>query len=41
MPEVNRNGTTRLQLALAWTFVGIPLAWGIWITLQKAVVLFH
>jgi hypothetical protein len=25
---------------LAWAAVGIPLAWGIWITLEKALVLF-
>ena len=25
----------------AWLAVGIPLAWGVWITLQKTVVLFH
>ncbi|MGE4372300.1 MAG: OFA family MFS transporter [Xanthobacter sp.] len=25
----------------AWLVVGIPLLWGIWVTLQKAVVLFH
>jgi MFS family permease len=24
----------------AWLLVGIPLAWGIWVTLQKAVILF-
>jgi MFS family permease len=30
-----------VALALAWTAVGGPLAWGIWVTLQKAVVLFH
>jgi len=28
-------------IAFAWACVGIPLAWGIWTTLQKAVVLFH
>jgi MFS family permease len=33
---------TPMALVLfAWGCVGIPLAWGIWITLQKAVVLFH
>jgi hypothetical protein len=26
---------------LAWATVGIPLAWGIWITLAKALVLFQ
>ncbi|EPN38149.1 MFS permease-like protein, partial [Pseudomonas syringae pv. actinidiae ICMP 19096] len=25
----------------AWLAVGIPLAWGVWITLQKTAVLFH
>ena len=27
-------------VALAWLFVGIPLAYGIWVTLQKALILF-
>ena len=39
MAEGNQ-GTSTLQLILAWGFVGIPLAWGIWITLEKALVLF-
>jgi MFS family permease len=26
---------------LAWAVVGIPLAWGVWITLQKAITLFQ
>ena len=34
------KGTTPLKLALAWGFVGIPLLWGIWITVDKALVLF-
>lgn len=24
-----------------WMFVGIPLAWGVWSTLQKAAALFY
>ncbi|MGH8658469.1 MAG: OFA family MFS transporter [Gammaproteobacteria bacterium] len=28
-------------VAISWTLVGIPLAWGIWKTLQKASVLFE
>jgi hypothetical protein len=24
----------------AWLFVGIPFAWGVWITLEKAWILF-
>ena len=34
--EVSHSG----KVALAWAAVGIPLVWGIWITLQKAIVLF-
>ncbi|MBA3260503.1 MAG: hypothetical protein H0T68_13690 [Gemmatimonadales bacterium] len=30
-----------LLVALAWLAVGLPLMWGIWTTLQKAVVLFR
>jgi MFS family permease len=29
-----------LILVLSWAAVGIPLAWGIWVTVQKAVILF-
>lgn len=28
-------------VALAWLAVGLPLLWGIWTTLKKAVVLFR
>jgi MFS family permease len=28
-------------VTLFWLFVGIPLAWGVYVTLQKAFVLFH
>jgi MFS family permease len=28
-------------LILAWTFVGAPLAWGVWITLLKTAAMFH
>jgi hypothetical protein len=27
MASENDNGTTSLELALAWAFVGIPLLW--------------
>jgi MFS family permease len=33
-------GSKPLTIA-AWLAVGIPLAWGVWITLQKTAVLFH
>ena len=35
------SGTTALELALAWGFVGIPLLWGIYGTLSNALKLFH
>jgi hypothetical protein len=41
MPETNENGTTTLQLVLAWGFVGIPLIWGVSQTLINAMKLFQ
>jgi MFS family permease len=35
------RGGLDTRAALAWTAVGIPLLWGVWVTLQKAVVLFR
>ncbi|HYM42821.1 MAG TPA: OFA family MFS transporter, partial [Steroidobacteraceae bacterium] len=32
--------TPAWQLFAAWIAVGIPIAWGVWVTLQKAVILF-
>ncbi|CAN1594400.1 OFA family MFS transporter [Pseudomonas sp. B21-028] len=32
---------TKLLAVAAWLVVGIPLAWGVWVTLQKTAVLFH
>jgi hypothetical protein len=29
------------QAAVFWSFVGIPLAWGVWITLKSAAALFQ
>ena len=40
MALVGRGGNPALVLA-AWAAVGVPLAWGMWVTLQKAFVLFH
>ena len=34
-------GGLSVKAALFWLFVGIPLAWGIWNTVEKALVLFH
>ena len=36
---IGRGGLSAPAL-LAWAAVGVPLAWGIWITLTKALVLF-
>ncbi len=30
-----------LKVVVAWTLVGIPLAWGVYKTLQGAMKLFH
>src|SRR6516162_8310971 len=35
------SGGFDIKALLAWAAVGIPLAWGIWITLEKALVLFR
>jgi hypothetical protein len=39
-----KSETTRadaVRLVAAWLFVGIPLAWGIYATMQKAALLFQ
>ncbi len=41
MTTADRQGTTPLQLALAWGFVGIPLTWGVLQTLLNAMKLFQ
>jgi hypothetical protein len=33
--------TPQALVIAAWACVVIPLAWGVWITLQKVMVLFH
>jgi MFS family permease len=33
-------GSLTPRVALAWLAVGIPLAWGVWVTISKALVLF-
>ncbi|WP_281065511.1 MFS transporter small subunit [Jiella sonneratiae] len=37
----NASGTSNAKLYLAWAFVGIPLAWGIVMTLINALALFQ
>jgi hypothetical protein len=42
MSDANQqNGTTMLQLVLAWGFVGIPLALGVLQTLINSMKLFQ
>ncbi|HEU5041312.1 MAG TPA: hypothetical protein VFT84_10845 [Gemmatimonadales bacterium] len=35
------GGASWLMVGLAWLAVGVPLLWGIWTTLKKAIVLFR
>ena len=37
---IGRGGFTPAAL-IAWAAVGIPIAWGVWVVLQKSVVLFN
>jgi hypothetical protein len=43
-PAVAASGTAAASptwlVTLAWAAVGIPIAWGVWVTLQKAATLF-
>src|SRR5690606_666615 len=39
-PAAGTEALTR-DVALFWLLVGVPLAWGIWMTLEKALVLFR
>jgi hypothetical protein len=41
MANENQGGTTALHLVLAWGWVGIPLAWGVWETILNAMKLFQ
>lgn len=35
------SATTVVELALAWTLVGVPLAWGVWQVFQRSLDLFR
>jgi len=39
--EKEAAGGNWLAVAMAWTAVGVPLAWGIYKTLEKALILFR
>jgi len=40
-PASSPTPSSPAVVALLWLFVGIPLSWGVYVTLQKALVLFH
>ena len=40
-PEVRPSPESWVLVAIAWLAVGIPLAWGVWMTLKKAALLFR
>jgi hypothetical protein len=41
MAETQKDALMPLKLALAWAFVGVPLAWGVYNTLLNAMKLFQ
>jgi hypothetical protein len=41
VPQSLRATGVSLASALAWSAVGIPILWGVWITLDKVSVLFR
>jgi nitrate/nitrite transporter NarK len=40
IPDPPRTPAFGMRTALAWTAVGVPLAWGTWVTVAQAIVLF-
>jgi len=40
IPDPGHAPPIGMRTALAWTAVGVPLAWGTWVTVAQAVVLF-
>jgi hypothetical protein len=41
VPSSDKPADHKALLAFSWFFVGIPLAWGVYMTLIKAMALFH
>ncbi|MBF8179571.1 MULTISPECIES: oxalate:formate antiporter [Oxalobacteraceae] len=39
--SVSSKQTSPAVIAIFWAYVTIPLVWGVWSTLQKAMALFH
>lgn len=40
-PASQQQKSNRLTLFIFWAYVGMPLIWGVWSTLKKAMSLFH
>jgi hypothetical protein len=40
-PNAEPRAGSWLLVALAWIAVGLPLLWGVWMTLKKAAQLFR
>jgi len=41
MTEAKPSGSLVIRLVLAWSLVGIPLAWGVWQVFKKSLDLFR
>jgi hypothetical protein len=41
MHDPHASDGNTVKLVAAWAFVGIPLLWGVWVTLQNAAKLFQ
>lgn len=39
--SISTKQTSPVLIVLFWAYVTIPLIWGVWSTLQKAMALFH
>lgn len=41
MTEERPASSSAFLVAVAWIAVGVPLLWGVWMTLEKAALLFR
>ena len=41
MANEPKSTTVTIELFVSWLWVGIPLAWGVWVTLNNAIKLFQ
>ena len=40
-PDAPPSGSSWVRVAVAWTLVGLPLLWGVFNTIKKALALFR